>query len=211
MTQHCSVSSALSHCRVGSAQRKPTKPDTPCWAQRRSSHRRSSHRRSDRVSALELPRSGSVLLESSRCLDVANGVVGLRSLKLHISEFPSSDVRNAREILTRSVSEGDTSQRFQSVPSLTLRVEKDRNVQLQNLRSRYELSPPYGVLSYCRVGSAHASPPSLILHAGRSDAPSTTPGSGFRVGADSCETLPPFAPCSISAVQRRARTVPRFV
>ncbi len=34
------------------------------------------------------------------------------SLKLHTSEFPSSDVRNAREILTRSVSEGDTSQRF---------------------------------------------------------------------------------------------------
>ncbi len=57
-----------------------------------------------------------------------------QALKLHISDFPSSDVRNAREILTRSVSEGDTSQRFQSVPSLTLRVEKDRNVQLPNWR-----------------------------------------------------------------------------
>ncbi len=50
--------------------------------------------------------------------------------KLHISEFPSSDVRNAREILTRSVSEGNTSQRFESVPSLTLRVE-NRNVHFK--------------------------------------------------------------------------------
>ncbi len=68
--------------------------------------------------------------------DGSNVLPRLRSLKLHISEFPSSDVRNAREILTRSVSEGDTSQRFESVPSLTLRVEKDRNAQHQKASAR---------------------------------------------------------------------------
>ena len=55
----------------------------------------------------------------------------------HFPNFASSVVRKAREILARSVSEGDRSQRVEGVPSLTLRVVMERSAELHS--GRFEL------------------------------------------------------------------------